>query len=152
MIHSVSVPSPLRGYDVVEFPLMLVFVPLPNFGCSPMKIGTESSQSLWTSIVIGVIASCVGEVDVADAEGSGAGSPFMNELEGGVGCGFDGVIALESSSRGAHAASINRKNAWESRMRASLSAFGASRRIEVFQNFRERFRVHAIRDLLEPHA
>lgn len=111
MIQIVSVPSPLRGYDVVEFPLMLVFVPLPNFGLSPMKIGTESLQSLCTSIVVGVTVSCVGEVDVDDAEGSGAGSLFKNELDGGVGCGFDGVIALESSSRGAHAASAKKKSA-----------------------------------------
>lgn len=47
----------------------------------------------------------------------------MNALEGGVGCGFDGVIAFESSSRGAHAATSKKRSTRESRMRASLSAF-----------------------------
>ena len=54
MIQIVTVPSPLRGTLVVVSAPSAVFVPLPNFGLSPMKIGTASVQSLWTSTVVGV--------------------------------------------------------------------------------------------------
>src|SRR5215472_11233044 len=101
-----------------------------------MKIGTESLQSLCTSIVVGVTVSALGDVAVADADGSGAGSLFKNEDDGGVGCGFDGVMALESSSRGAHEVRAKKRSAGTSRMRASLAVFGGLRRIEVVQNFR----------------
>lgn len=56
MIQIEAVPSWRRGKVVVVLEPMLVLVPLPNFGLSPMKSGNVRGQSLWTSIEVGIIA------------------------------------------------------------------------------------------------
>ncbi len=103
MIQTVSVPSPLRGKLVVELELTLVLVPLPNFGFSPRKSGTESVQSLWMSIVIGTIVVSFGDaVAVGAAVAAGAFESATTELVGGIGCGFEGETAFGSCG-GTHA-------------------------------------------------